>query len=153
MIDTPSILEIPVQPTAMIYLKVPRDNMEHVMGPAIQEVYQALLAQEIRPRGSWFTHHIKMDPAIFEFEVCVPINERLEPIGRVVPGLRRAATVAQTTYHGGYEGLGDAWEAFMAWIQTNGKVPAPDLWECYVLGPDSSPDPINWQTQLIRPLI
>ena len=28
----------------------------------------------------------------------------------------------------------------------------PDLWECYTVGPESSPDSADWRTELNRPL-
>ena len=30
---------------------------------------------------------------------------------------------------------------------------APDLYECYVTGPHSSPDPAEWRTEFTRPLL
>jgi effector-binding domain-containing protein len=63
-----------------------------------------------------------------------------------------AATVARTGYHGAYEGLGPAWAELNAWITAEGHTPGPDLWECYVAGPESSPDPASWRTELDRPL-
>jgi hypothetical protein len=40
----------------------------------------------------------------------------------------------------------------MGWITAEGHAPAGDLWESYVTGPHSSPDPTTWQTELTRPL-
>ena len=51
-----------------------------------------------------------------------------------------------------HEGLGAAWEEFDAWITREGYTPAPDLLESYVAGPESSPDPAAWRTELSRPL-
>ena len=42
--------------------------------------------------------------------------------------------------HGPYEGLGGAWGELDAGIAANGHTPAPDLWQCYVMGPDANPD-------------
>jgi effector-binding domain-containing protein len=64
-----------------------------------------------------------------------------------------AATVAQTVYHGGYEGLPDAWGEFDAWIAAEGHTPGPGLMERYIAGPESSDDPADWRTELNRPLI
>lgn len=33
-----------------------------------------------------------------------------------------------------------------------GHTPAPILWQCYVAGPESGPDPATWRTELNRPL-
>ena len=74
-------------------------------------------------------------------------------VGRVKAGHLPAATVARTVYHGPYEGLGDAWSEFEAWTAAEGLRAAPNLWECYVAGPESSPDPAKYRTELNRPLV
>ena len=74
-------------------------------------------------------------------------------VGRVKPGELPAATVARTAYHGPYEGLGPAWGEFDAWIASEGHKPAANLWECYTAGPESSPNPADWRTELNRPLL
>jgi effector-binding domain-containing protein len=94
-----------------------------------------------------------MDPKIFDFEIGVPVAQPVTAAGRVQPGELPATTVARTVYRGPYQGLGDAWGEFGAWIAANGHTPAADLWECYVSGPESSPNPADWRTELNRPLI
>lgn len=153
MLDTPEITQTAAQLTAIIRLTVPREEIRNVMGPGIGEVMAAVAAQGIAPAGPWFTHHLRMDPDIFDFEISVPVTAPVAAVGRVKPGLLPATKVARTVYHGPYEGLGAAWGEFMAWIAAEGHAPGPDLWECYVAGPESSPDPSNWSTELNRPLI
>ena len=82
----------------------------------------------------------------------MPVTAPVSAAGRVKPGQLPAATVAQTVYHGPYEGLGPAWAEFDAWVVNEGHTPAPDLWECYVTGPESNLDPSTWRTELNRPL-
>ena len=153
MLDTPQIIQTSSLLTAYVHLDIPRSEIQDVMGPGIAEVMEALSAQGIAPAGPWFTHHLKMDPERFDFEICVPVTEPVTPVGRVRAGELPARKVARTVYQGPYEGLGDAWEAFMDWIEGQGLNPATDLWECYVAGPESAPDPANWRTELNRPLI
>jgi effector-binding domain-containing protein len=152
MLDTPQITQIAAQPTAIIRLTIPREEIQHVMGPGIGEVMAAVAAQGLAPAGPWFTHHLRMDPDTFDFEVGVPVTAPVVAAGRVKPGQWPTMRVARTVYHGTYEGLGSAWGEFMDWIVANGHTPGPDLWECYVTGPESSPDPSNWRTELNRPL-
>jgi hypothetical protein len=71
MIDTPQISQTTAQLTALIHLTIPRNEIRSAMGPGITEVMAAVNAQGIGPAGPWFTHHLKMDPAIFDFEICV----------------------------------------------------------------------------------
>lgn len=152
MIDTPKITQASAQATAIIRFTIPRDEIRNVMGPGYQELMATIAAQGIAPAGPWFTHHLRMDPETFDFELGVPIAAPLSPAGRVIAGQLPAATVAQAVYHGDYEGLGGAWAELDAWISAAGHAPAADLWERYIAGPDASPDPASWRTELNRPL-
>ena len=153
MIDAPQITQSVAQQTAVIRFTIPRHEIRLVMGPAIGEVMAAVAARGLTPAGPVFSYHFKMDPGIFDFEVGVPVAQPVAPDGRVKPGNLPARTVARTVYHGPYEGLGAAWGEFDAWINANGHTPSPDLWEFYVAGSESSPDPAHWRTELNRPLL
>ncbi len=153
MIDTPHITQSAVQGTATIRLTIPRDQIQQVMGPAIGEVMAAVASQRIGPDGPVFSHHFQMDPSQFDFEVGVPVTAPVTAVGRVQPSQLPEARVARTIYRGSYEGLGPAWGEFCQWIISQGHTAAPDLWERYLTGPESSPDPTTWQTELNQPLI
>jgi effector-binding domain-containing protein len=152
MLDAPQIVQAAAQPAAIVRLTVPRDQIQLVMGPGLQEIRAALAAQAIIAAGPWYTHHLRMDPAIFDFEIGVPVPAPVAPSGRVEPGALRAATVARAVYHGPFEGLGPAWGELLNWLTAHGHTAAADLWEVYLAGPETSPDPAAWQTQLNWPL-
>ncbi|MFC3108071.1 GyrI-like domain-containing protein [Undibacterium arcticum] len=153
MLDKPQIVKTEVQLAAVIRVTIPRTEIRNVMGPAIAEVMAAVAAQGIAPAGPVFSHHLRMDPDTFDFEVGVPVIAPVSAIGRVHASQLPAVTVARTVYHGSYEGLGPAWGEFIEWLTAEGHQAAPDLWECYVAGPESNPDPATWRTELNRPLI
>jgi effector-binding domain-containing protein len=48
-----------------------------------------------------------------------------------------ASKVAQTVYHGGYEGLGGAWGEFIAWAKQNDVKYTGEFWEQYTVGPEA----------------
>jgi effector-binding domain-containing protein len=141
MIDTPQITQSAAHLAAVIRLTAPREEIRKIMGPAIRELMTAVAAQGMAPAGPVFSHHLRMDPNVFDFEVGVPVSKPVSPMGRVRPGQVPATTVARTVYHGVYEGLGSAWGEFDGWITADGHTPGPDLWECYVAVPESCPDP------------
>ena len=153
MLDTPRITQTEARRTAVIRLTIPRKEMRNVMQPGLGELMAAIAAQGIAPAGPWFTHHLRMSPDVFDFEISVPVTAPIAAEGRVQPSEWPAMTVAKTVYHGPYEGLGAAWGEFDAWIASHGHAPAPDLWECYVAGPEANPDPVSWRTELYRPLV
>ena len=149
-LDEPQIAEIDRQLTAFIRLTVARSEIRKVMGPAMAEVRAALAAHNVVPVGPMFTHHFKMDPNVFDFEVGLPVSAPVFGVGRVQNGELPGTKVARTTYRGSYEGLGEAWSEFTDWMIRNGQRPGENLWESYVAGltPDESP-----VTQLNRPVL
>ena len=152
MLDTPHVTQTATRLTAVIHLTIPREEIESVMGPGISELMATIAAQGITPTGPWFTHHLKMAPDTWDFEISVPVSAPVVAAGRVKPSRWPAVKVARTVYHGPYEGLADAWPEFLDWIAANGHTPASDFYECYLAGPESSPDPANLRTELTKPL-
>jgi effector-binding domain-containing protein len=153
MLENPHITQSDVQLTAVIRLTIKREEIRNVMGPGVTEVLTAVAMQGIGPAGPWLTHHLRMDPEVFDFEICVPVTAPVAPVGRVKPSQLPAARVARTVYVGPYEGLGDAWGEFDAWIEANGYTTGSELWEIYVAGPESTSDSAQFRTELNRPLI
>lgn len=152
MIDTPHIVQLESGDIAVIRVTVPRREIQAVMGPGLAELRAAVAAQGIAMTGPWFTHHLRMDPEVFDFEIGVPVAAPVAPAGRVVPAVRPAARVARTCYRGAYEGLGPAWGTFNFWLSESDYEPAGDFWEVYLAGPETGPDPDGWCTQLNWPL-
>lgn len=153
MIDSPVIAHVSAQTIASIRFTIPRAEIRQVMGPGIQELMDTLASQGIEPAGPRLSHHLRMHPEVFDFEIGIPIDAPLTPVGRVQVGLLPATQVARTVYHGPYEGLSSAWGEFGAWIAAGGYATGPNLWELYLVGPESSSDPADWRTELNRPIV
>lgn len=152
LLEPPRIVETERSDAAVIHLTIPRYQMQVVMGAAIGEVMERVAAQGAQPTGPIFCHHFTIDPETFDFVVGVPVDKPIERDGRVQPGELPAARVMRTIYQGNYDGLGNAWQEFDAWIAGEGLHGREDLWECYLSGPETDPDPATWRTQLNRPL-
>lgn len=152
MLDAPQFLQTTSQPTAVIRFTIPRSEIQHVMGPGFGELMSTLAAQGIAAMGPFFSHHFRMDPQTFDFELGVPVPSPVTPMGRVTNSALPSVKVARTIYRGGYEGLGAAWGEFLALLDGQGHKSGPSLWECYRKGPESGPDSATWETELTRPL-
>ena len=152
MISTPQILQTKAEPAAVIHLTIPRHEMMKAFGPAVGELMAELKKQGVQPVGAVFAHHLKMSPETFDFELGVAVAAPVRAAGRVKPSELSAAKVARTIYSGPYEGLPAAWGEFNSWLEDNGHEQAASLWEVYSVGPQSSPDPATWRTELNRPL-
>jgi effector-binding domain-containing protein len=153
MIETPKIVETKTQQTAVIRLTIPREQIREGMGAGLSELMAAVSAQGIATTGPWFTHHLRMDPAVFDFEIGVPVGAPVSAAGRVQPSELPAMTVARAIMHGDYEGLPAAWQELDDWVAASGRKPADDLWEVYAVGPESAPKAEDWRTELNRPIL
>jgi len=65
MIDTPQITQTTAQLLALIHVTIPRNESAIGNGSWPPGTHGGGQAQELSPAGPWFTHHLKMDPAIF----------------------------------------------------------------------------------------
>jgi effector-binding domain-containing protein len=153
MLDAPQVIQLASRPCASIHLLIPRDQIQAVMGPGLAELKATLAEQGIEATGPWFTHHLRMVPDAWDFEICLPVASPVAASGRVRPGEWPAMRVARTVYSGPFEGLGPAWGEFLGWIAGQGHAVGPDLYECYLSGPESGSDPAGWRTELTKPLL
>lgn len=153
MIDTPRIVQTTDQLTAAIRFTIPRGKIQRVMGPGLAELMEVVAAQGIGPAGPWLSHHLRLVPDIFDFEIAVPVLAPVTPAGRVKPGHLPAARVVRTTHRGDYDRLGAAWGELEAWIKTNGFTAGTSFWEVYRTGPETGEDASEWRTDLYRPLV
>jgi len=152
MIDTPQLIQTEEQLTAVIHLTVPRAEISIFMGPAIAEIMSIITAQGAAITGLCFSYHPKRPTDTFDFEAGFPVSLPITAAGRVKMSKLPAVKVVRTIYQGGYEGLGAAWGEFCKWIEAEELNVQESLWECYLTGPESSPDPAKWRTELNRPL-
>jgi effector-binding domain-containing protein len=154
MLDQPTApITTEAQTAAVIHITVPRDQIQQVMGPAIQEVIAAAQTQGIGPKGPVFAHHFGMTPGIFNFEVGVPVSGTVQPTGRVKVGEIPGTTIVRTVYTGPYEELGQAWGDFQDIIESQGHTLGPNLWERYLSGPESSEDSATFRTELNQTIV
>jgi effector-binding domain-containing protein len=153
MIDESTIIDVPEYATAVVRVSTPRSEMREAMGAARRALHAGLAEQGISPAGPMFSHHFKMEPGIFDFEIGVPVDAVVTALGRLEPSRIPAAKMVSTIYHGGYEGLGEAWELFDDALDAQGLHIHEDLWETYLVGFDQSDDQSGFQTELKRSLL
>lgn len=152
VITTPEIVATPGQKVAFIHVTVPRAEIAQAMHAGLEELSAALKSQGVAPTGPWFTHHLRRPTETFDYRICFPVDEDMKSEGRVEIGALEPSMVVRTVYTGSYSGLPAAWGEFVAWIETNKLETREDLWERYLVGPESSPRPEEWRTELNRPL-
>jgi effector-binding domain-containing protein len=88
-----------------------------------------------------------------DVEVCVPVKKSVSSSEKVkvyeLPGLEQAAC---TVYKGAYEGISEAYNALMTWIEANGfEIAGPDR-EIYFTSPNETKDPTQYITEVQFPV-
>jgi effector-binding domain-containing protein len=153
MITTPEIVESSGQKVAFIHVTVPREGIMEAMHAGLHELGSVLKSQGVTPTGAWFTHHLRRPTETFDYRICFPVDKDVKPEGRVENGNLAQSKVVRSVYSGDYAGLGGAWGEFVTWIEAQGLKTREDLWERYLVGPESSARPEEWRTELNRPLV
>lgn len=146
------LLNLPQTKLAAVRLIIPRARIGEVMGPAIGAIFRTLGQQSVRASGSVLTHHFRIDPDVFDFEVAVPVDHTIVDDGEVRSSELPAWRVARTVYTGPYEGLAQAWQQFESQLDALRLKRAPNLVERYLRGPESELPPTEWMTELCHVL-
>lgn len=131
----------------------PMASLTTLFDSTFSALFPALAERGITPVGAPFALYHRAPDTTVDIEVGIPVESALpEPItvGDVVlsPSTLPAGTVASTSYVGPYDGLGEAWGAFMRAIGDAGRNPALPFWEVYVTEPDPDMDPSTLRTDL-----
>lgn len=132
----------------------PLSEMATLFDSTFGALFPALAEAGIQPAGIPFSLHTRMPTDTVDIEVGIPVSSALPaPLERgdvlLEPSTQPAGTAARTAHIGGYEGLGDAWGAFMGGIVAAGKAPAFPFWEVYVTEPSPDMDPATLRTDLV----
>jgi effector-binding domain-containing protein len=126
------------------------------IGPLYGEIFGYLGSQGIMmPAGPtiFISYDAEFKEKDVDVEAGVPISKAIPGSGRVkvyeLPGIEQAAC---TIYKGSYEAIGEAYNALMAWIQTNGyQITGPDR-ELYFTNPNEVKDPSENVTEIQFPV-
>ena len=82
------------------------------------------------------------------FPVAGPVHATADV---VVTDLPDGAAIS-SVYTGPYDGMTRTYDEIAAWLQANNLTTRADMWEEYLSGPDSDPDPATWKTRIVFPL-
>jgi len=148
----PEVVLLPALRFARFPVRIEREKIREAMGPVIREVFRVVASQGLAPTGPWFTHHFQSSGTHFDFEACVPVSEEIRPEGSVLPGSWPERKAVRGVHRGAYEGLGVSWAEFRARVASQGLMVGEGLWESYSVGPEYSPNPADWRTELYLPL-
>jgi effector-binding domain-containing protein len=149
-------LEAPEVPTVVNSVTdYPMANMAEVFDATFSAMFPALGAQGILPVGPAFSLHTRMPSDTVDMEVGIPVDQSLAEATTTDSGILLkpsrlpAGRIAIVSHLGSYDGLGNAWGAFMQAVADAGHQPSLPFWEIYVTEPGPDQDPASMRTDLV----
>ncbi|MDO8106380.1 GyrI-like domain-containing protein [Isoptericola sp. b441] len=148
-----SVREIDEQPMLGMHGVVAVQDLPEFFGRAFTAVAAALEGQGLEPAGPPVAVY---DAAVGAtatvtagFPTTVPADAPEGLVAEVLPGGR----VAELVHCGRYDAMETTYAALMAWFAQHGVHGGPVMWEQYLVGPDASPDPCDWRTRVVWPVV
>lgn len=128
----------------------PFDELPTFFDQTYRTLFPALGQAGIAPAGPAHALYTKPPGETVDLEVGIVVDRRPDAdlgsglIASEIPGGR----IAATTHLGSFDGLGAAWQGFMAKVSGDGHTPALPFWEVYVTEPSPDMDPATLRTDL-----
>ncbi len=139
----------------VIRRRIPRDAVAETLGECLPRVFEHAQQNGLRLASPPFARYpevslggfvIECGFAIADPSEAVPVDE-IELI-EVAPG-----RAAMAMHHGTYDTLPATYGAIEQWLQTQGMAPSGAAWETYVTDPGEHPDPADWMTEVVQPVV
>lgn len=132
----------------------PMAELRTLFDTAFSGLFPVLGQRGVHPAGPAFALYHRMPDDTVDIEVGVPIEVDLGDPAELEDGFTveqsriPAGRVAAISHLGGYDGLGQAWDEFMAAVERSGASPRLPFWEVYVTEPSPETDPATMRTDL-----
>jgi len=116
------------RPTAVLAAETTWPEFPQVWGALLTEVHAGVTWGGPGHKGRNVMLYLDGRPRV---EVGVELDQPVELSGRIARSELPAGRVARTVHTGGYEGLGDAHDAVVAWCECQGLERTGVRWEIY----------------------
>jgi effector-binding domain-containing protein len=144
----PVVVDLEEVATAVIHGVVPMAELANFFDRSFTELATVLDRQAIAPTGPAFARYAGPPGDTAQLEVGFPVGVQVAADGQVGPSTLPAGRAARLVHAGGYDRLGESWDALAAWIAEQDLVPGDVLCEVYVTQPNPDMDPADLLTEL-----
>lgn len=143
-----------LQPTTILGVHeiVPLQQLTAFFSRALETAAAAIAAQGTHPAGPPVAVYRGTPTGTVDVTAGFPVESTVtEAPGTVLLPLP-AGRAAVITHHGSYASLPTTYDVLGRWMRKHGLAPAPLMWEQYLVGPESTPDPADWVTRVVNPV-
>lgn len=153
----PMSTEVTVQrrePQAALVMRrrVTPAQMQQAMAECLPAVFAHCQQHGIQMAGPPFCRYLDMSRGHFSIEAGMPVVAA-EDSGEIAAIELPGGDLAIAVHEGPYDTLGDTHSRVEAWVDESDRVAAGPPWESYVTDPGTTPNPADWRTEVILPLV
>jgi AraC family transcriptional regulator len=142
------------QPVLVARRRVKQSEIAQAIGEALPLVFAYAQQHGIAVAGPPFARYPGMGPGLMTLDIGVPVAALPDASGAEVRSDTLPGGLAAATLHiGPYDKLPEAVTALGEWIAAQGLTPSGGPWESYVTDPGNYPDPKDWKTEVIWPVV
>jgi predicted enzyme related to lactoylglutathione lyase/effector-binding domain-containing protein len=150
--EEPTLVHCTEQPTAVVRETVAMAALTEFFSRAFGSVMAEAQRQNVQLAGPPFALYRGVPTETVDVEAGFPIAGRMSESGTVVTGTLPETDAFEAVHTGPYETLGETYSAIQDRMREAGKNPSGAMWEFYLNGPPSEPDPSKWQTKVVWPV-
>lgn len=167
----PALTEAAERVTASVRVEgFPAAHLPVLFDGVFSRLFPALGEAGVQPAGAAYSLYSRVPADTVDLEVGIPVDRVLDgevDLGVIeVPGeaggtsfalVARASAlpggrIATAAHLGGYDRLGEAWQALMGALESRGERAAMPFWEVYTTEPRPDMDPATLRTDLFTAL-
>ncbi|MDN5807434.1 MAG: GyrI-like domain-containing protein [Brevibacterium sp.] len=154
-----TVLEASQIPTAVVEARnVPMEDLPALFDRTFSGLFPALAEAEKESAAPAFALYTRQPSDTVDLEVGLPLTSGLSralPLGEgliAIPSQLPGGSIAARSHLGGYDGLAEAWAAFLNEVVAAGHHPGLPFFEVYVTDPNPDMDPADLRTDLFLTL-
>jgi AraC family transcriptional regulator len=138
------------QPTVTIREKVKVGEIPQTMGRMFGDIYGTLMGKA-QLTGPAFVYYHSWSNDEVDMECGFYVVGDFKPFGKFRAFTLPAVKAVVATHVGPYDKLVDSYTKMQEWMKNKGLVPAEQMWELYLNGPDEVP-PEKLITKMVWPV-
>jgi effector-binding domain-containing protein len=140
------------QPIVGMHEVVAMDHLSDFFGRAFEAVAAELARQGAAPAGPPVALYRGAIADTVDVVAGFPVRRPLTPSSGLVAEMLPSGSIVETVHTGPYDAMSRTYDELSNWFATQGLTPSDEMWEEYLVGPDSEPDPDRWQTRIVFPV-
>jgi effector-binding domain-containing protein len=148
----PRLVDLASQPVVAVRGAVPPEQLPAFFAGAFEAAARAAEGDGVPVTGPPFARYPEPPGDVVVVEAGFPVAAPVRPHADAYPTELRAGRAVEAVHVGAYDELERTYSTLTSWIEDQGLHAAADMWEWYLVGPETATDPSTWRTKVVVPL-